>query len=361
MVTEPRVAHVVPALFDFDGGIIGGAERYALELARHMADEVPTTLVTFGPAGRDESVDALRVKVFGHPWLVRGQRTNPVSLGLFRELRRADVVHCHQRHVLTSTLSAMYCRATGRRVFATDLGGGGWDISAYVSTDRWYHGHLHISEYSAKIYGHAGHPWAHLISGGVDTERFAPDDTVRRNGSVLFVGRLLPHKGLVDLLDAAGSDVALEIIGQPSDPVFLNELKRRADGRPVRFQHDCDDRALVHAYQRALCVVLPSVYVVPGGGKTLVPELLGQVLLEGMACGTPVVCTDVASMPEVVEDGVTGFVVPPNDPLTLGQKLRWLRDHPADARRMGQMGRRRVLDRFRWREVVKRCLEIYRS
>ncbi len=361
MVNEPRVAHVVPALFDFDGGIIGGAERYALELARHMADEVPTTLVTFGPAGRDESVDSLRVKVLGHPWLVRGQRMNPVSLGLFRELRHADVVHCHQRHVLTSTLSAMYCRATGRRVFATDLGGGGWDISAYVSTDRWYHGHLHISEYSVKIDGHAGHPWAHLISGGVDTERFAPDDTVPRNGSVVFVGRLLPHKGLVDLLDAAGSDVALEIIGQPSDPVFLNELKRRADGRPVRFQHDCDDRALVHAYKRALCVVLPSIYVVPGEGKTLVPELLGQVLLEGMACGTPVVCTDVASMPEVVEDGVTGFVVPPNDPVTLGQKLRWLRDHPADARRMGQMGRRRVLDRFRWREVVKRCLEIYRS
>ena len=361
MVKEPHVVHVVPALFDSGDGIIGGAERYALELARHMADEVPTTLVTFGHAGRDESVDSLRVKVLGHPWLVRGQRTNPVSRGLFRELRHADVVHCHQRHVLTSTLSAMYCRATGRRVFATDLGGGGWDISAYVSTDHWYHGHLHISEYSVKIQGHAGHPWAHLISGGVDTERFAPDDTVPRSGSVLFVGRLLRHKGLVDLLDAAGSDIALEIIGQPSDPVFLSELKRRAESHPVRFRHDCDDRALVHAYQRALCVVLPSVYAVPGEGTTPVPELLGQVLLEGMACGTPVVCTDVASMPEVVEDGVTGFVVPPNDPVTLGQKLRWLRDHPAAARRMGQMGRRRVLDRFRWPDVVKRCLEVYRS
>ena len=255
---------------------------------------------------------------------MRGQRTNPVSFGLFRELCHAEVVHCHQPHVLTSTLSAIYCRATGRRVFATDLGGGGWDISAYVSTDRWYHGHLHISEYSLTIHGHAGQPWAHLISGGVDTERFAPDETVQRNGSVLFVGRLLPHKGLLDLLDAAGSDIALEIIGQPHDPVFLNELKQRADGRAVRFQHDCDDRALVQAYRRALCIVLPSVYVVPGEGRTPVPELLGQVLLEGMACGTPVVCTDVASMPEIVEDGVTGFVVPPNDPATLGKKLRWL-------------------------------------
>ena len=361
MVKEPRVVHVVPALFAVGDGIIGGAERYALELARHMADEVPTTLVTFGHAGRDDCVGSLRVKVLPHPWLVRGQRTNPVSWGLFRELRHADVVHCHQRLLLTATLSAIYCRATGRRVFTTDLGGGGWDISTYVSTDRWYHGHLHISAYSRKIHGHDGHPWAHLISGGVDTERFTPDDTVERTGSVVFVGRLLPHKGLLDLLDAAGTDVALEIIGHPADPVFLRELKRRADGHPVRFRHDCDDRALVRAYQRALCVVLPSVYDVPRHGKTLVPELLGQTLLEGMACGAPVVCTDVASMPEVVEDGVTGFVVPPNDPVTLGQKLRWLRDHPAAARRMGQMGRRRVLDTFRWSEVVTRCLEIYRS
>ena len=219
---------------------------------------------------------------------------------------------------------------------------------------------LHISEYSLTIHGHAGQPWAHLISGGVDTERFAPDETVQRNGSVLFVGRLLPHKGLLDLLDAAGSDIALEIIGQPHDPVFLNELKQRADGRAVRFQHDCDDRALVQAYRRVLCIVLPSVYVVPGEGRTPVPELLGQVLLEGMACGTPVVCTDVASMPEIVEDGVTGFVVPPNDPATLGKKLRWLRDHRAEAQRMGQMARRHILDRFRWHEVVRRCLEIYR-
>lgn len=91
------------------------------------------------------------------------------------------------------------------------------------------------------------------------------------------------------------------------------------------------------------------------------PELLGQTLLEGMACGVPAVCTDVASMPEVVVNGVTGFVVPPNDPEALRERLLWLREHPDEARAIGEAGRRRVLEKFTWPAVVRRCLEIYAS
>jgi glycosyltransferase involved in cell wall biosynthesis len=92
-----------------------------------------------------------------------------------------------------------------------------------------------------------------------------------------------------------------------------------------------------------------------------VPELLGQTLLEGMSCGAPAVCTDVASMPEVVSDGESGFIVPPNDPPALRAKLCWLRDHPGEARMMGTAARRRVDDRFTWSAVVERCFEIYRA
>ena len=91
-------------------------------------------------------------------------------------------------------------------------------------------------------------------------------------------------------------------------------------------------------YRRALCVVLPSVYRTPAG-ETKVPELLGQTLLEGMACGAAAICTDVASMPEVVEDGVTGFVVPPNDPAAIGERLAWLARHRERAAVMGAAGR----------------------
>jgi len=324
-----------------------------------MAAEVPTTLVSFGDEERHEIIGELKIRVIGNPWYVRGQRTNPVALALLSELRKADVVHCHQQHILASSFAAIFCRFSGRRVFVSDMGGGGWDISAYLSTDRWYHGHLHISEYSRRVIGHVEKPWAHVILGGVDAERFSPDGAVRRNGKALFVGRLLPHKGIEDLIDALPPDMALEVIGQPFDQQFVADLQDLAKGKNVSFRHGCDDASLIEAYRKALCVVLPSVYKSRYGQESKVPELLGQTLLEGMACGAPVICTNVAAMPEVVEDGVTGFVVPPNDPVSLGQKLRWLRDHPERARVMGEAARRRVLEKFSWPLVVRRCLEIY--
>jgi glycosyltransferase involved in cell wall biosynthesis len=127
----------------------------------------------------------------------------------------------------------------------------------------------------------------------------------------------------------------------------------------VAFLHETSDDQLVEEYRRALCVVLPSVYTTPDGAHTLVPELLGQTLLEGMACARPVICTDVASMPEVVVHGENGFVVPPNDPPAIAAAIAALRADPQLAERFGQAGRRRVLDRFRWEQVVDRCLEAY--
>jgi glycosyltransferase involved in cell wall biosynthesis len=244
-------------------------------------------------------------------------------------------------------------------VFVSDLGGGGWDISAYVRTDRWFHGHLHISEYSRSLAGHACWHRACVIYGGVDTDWFAPDPAVPKEPLVVYVGRIMPHKGVNDLIEALPQGLTLEVIGRPYHDRFFADLKRMATGKSVVFRTDCDDLELVRAYRRAICVVLPSVYQTIYGDETRVPELLGQTLLEGMACGTPAVCTDVASMPEVVIDQQTGFVVPPNDPAALRVKLEWLRDHPEDVARLGRAGRQRVLQCFTWPSVVRHCLDVY--
>jgi glycosyltransferase involved in cell wall biosynthesis len=353
-----RVAHLVPAPFDPEDGLIGGAERYSFELARHMADHVPTELISFGSRARSATVGNLRVRVL-QARCVRGQRTNPVSRELWGALSGATIVHCHQQHVLASSMAALFTRLRRQRVFVTDLGGGGLDVSTYVSTDRWFHGHLHISEYSRKVFGHERNPRARVIFGGVDTSLFSPG---RVDGeAVLFVGRLLPHKGVHDLIDALPTRVPLRIIGRAMDAEYLDLLRARAAGKCVTFLHDVDDAGLVAEYRRAACVVLPSVYTTPDGRTTLVPELLGQTLLEGMACGRPAICTDVASMPEVVVDGETGYVVPPGNPAALGAAIARVLGDPAAASTMGERGRARVIEHFSWSKVVERCLAAYRE
>ena len=360
-MTDPRVVHLTPALFGEDG-VFGGAERYTLELARAMARRTPTTLVCFGPEPKSFSTpEGLSVNVLGPAWKVRKQEFNRLHGGLFRAISHADVIHCHQPRMLASEIAALYARTRGKTVVASDLGAGGWGFSAYLKTDKWFHSHLHISEYSRSLAPPGLQARTGVVYGGVDQERFSPDPSVAKEPLVVFVGRLMSHKGIGDLIDALPEGLDLEVIGRPYDERYFQELKRRSAGKRVLFRCDCDDDAIIHAFRRALVAVLPSVYRDCYGQYTKVPELLGQTPLEAMACGTPAIVTDVASLPEVVDDCVTGFVVPPNKPDSLRERLEWLRDHSGDAARMGAAGRQRIAEQFTWSSVVDRCLDHYRS
>ena len=100
-------------------------------------------------------------------------------------------------------------------------------------------------------------------------------------------------------------------------------------------------------YRRAICIVLPSVYRTSIGTETVVPELLGQTLLEGMACEAPAICTRRGELAGNRRGRRDGFVVPPNDPAALGDRLETLRrtrNAPSD----GEAARARVLERFTW-------------
>ena len=88
---------------------------------------------------------------------------------------------------------------------------------------------------------------------------------------------------------------------------------------------------------------------------------MGQTLLEGMSCGIPAVCTNVAAMPESVVDGVTGYVVPPGDLEAMRRAIVTLYHDDALAARMGTAARERMVEHFTWEAVVDRCLDAYRS
>ena len=329
-----------------------------------MSQRADTRLICFGSRPRVERDGQLEIHTLRN-WLpLRRFVVDPFSPALAGELAGADVIHYHQTHTLSAGYALLYGRLRRAPVFGTNLGGGGLALHNLVGGDRWFDAHLDVSRFAAVAFRHQRSAHARVILGGVDTVRFSPDPAVARSGEVLFVGRLLPHKGINYLIDAIDRATPLTIVGRRwwrRHDRFYALLSSLADGKRVTVHENYDDDQLIAAYRRALCVVLPSVYVTVFGERYNVPELLGQTLLESMACGTPAICTDVGGMPEVVEDGVTGFVVPPNDPNALGEKIGWLQAHPSAATRMGEAARRRVLDRFTWTLVVDRCLDAYRS
>jgi starch synthase len=209
----------------------------------------------------------------------------------------------------------------------------------------------------------------HVIHNGIDPDEYRPDPAVEaleRYGveagrpSVLFVGRITHQKGLTHLLAAADSiDASAQLVlaaGAPDTEELARETEetvarlRRERGGVVWIEKMLERHEVVQLLTHATVFVCPSVY-----------EPLGIVNLEAMACETAVVASAVGGIPEVVEDGVTGLLVPPADPRALGEAVNELLAEPARARAMGEAGRRRAVERFSWRAVAERTVALYES
>ena len=172
---------------------------------------------------------------------------------------------------------------------------------------------------------------------------------------VLFVGRLVPYKGVDVLLRAmAGLEARAVIVGDGPLGPALKDLARElgVDGR-VRFAGNASADELAALYNACDVFALPSVTRA---------EAFGMVQIEAMSCRKPVVCTDLPSgVPWVNQHGVTGLVVPPGDPAALAGALGQLLADPALRARMGEAGRRRVETVFSIGRMVEQTGDLYRS
>jgi hypothetical protein len=352
-----RVLFTSPALFG-EGGVYGGGERYATELARAAAAQLGgATLYAAGTQDAERQDGALRVVVRRPRGHVRGQASNPLPRGLWVEVRRADVVHCFQRHIVLTSAAIGMARLARRPVFVTDLGGGGWDVSAWVDTSRWCAGLLHLSAYARQVAGRADAPSDGVLLGGARRSAGAREE----DGSALFVGRLLPHKGPDVLVEAADPAWRVVICGRRGDERYRADLERLAAGKRVTFVEDAADDTVAAHYRRAAVVVVPSTDVDRYGNRTAVAELLGLTAIEAAAHGVPVVASDVASLPEIVEDGVTGRLVPPHDTGALREAVAELLSNPERRAAMGRAAAARAAARFTWEQAAERAVAAYRA
>ena len=178
--------------------------------------------------------------------------------------------------------------------------------------------------------------------------------------TVLYTGRIEYRKGTLDLLQSSAfvapafPEVKYLVVGarhNSIDDAALNEILNQHDVRShVEFVGHVPWQQLSDWYRRATVFVMPSLY-----------ETFGISVIEAMAFGLPVVATNVGGLPEVVQDGVTGILVPPKDPQALGGAIvRLLRD-PELRKRLGNAGREQVLSEFRTDRIVEQTLKVYES
>lgn len=343
-----RVLHVCPTYFGADS-VIAGGERYSYGLAMATARLTPTTLVTFGDASFERRDGDLTVRCYRRWTYVKGRRQNPFSPMFLKDVLASDVVHCHQYQTVATDIALIGSALSKKRLFITDLGGGA-DFSLCGRFPLWRaaRGFMHISDYNRNLFDRI-HAKKTVIYGGVDVERFMPREGERAR-RILFVGRMLSHKGIHLLIDALEPDMHLDVVGQVTDSEYATNLKRQAERKDVVFHEDLSEDRLLELYRSAAVVAIPSL--VDGGYTTA---------LEAMACATPVVATAVGSMPELVADRETGFLVHPDDISGLRSSLRALLATPTLAIEMGNAGRRRVEKLFTWARVAERCMQEYRA
>jgi glycosyltransferase involved in cell wall biosynthesis len=200
-----------------------------------------------------------------------------------------------------------------------------------------------------------------VVKGGVDAGCFSPAPAGERvpRDHVLYVGRLLPHKGIDQLIAALPPALRLTICGRPYDPSYHAHLRSCAAGKQVEFLTEADDATILALYRRALVTVLPSVYRDCFGNTHSAPELMGFTLLESMACGTPAICSRVGGMPEYVRDGETGFVF--DTPAELTARLELLAADPSRADRMGRRARQVIEAEYALEVAGRKTIEVYRA
>jgi D-inositol-3-phosphate glycosyltransferase len=216
-----------------------------------------------------------------------------------------------------------------------------------------------------------------VIPPGVDIGRFYPipsDEAKEYIGvppcgrMLLFVGRIEPLKGLDVLIEALGlmhrnetfkeNPFCLVIIGGETDesPNFDDNLemsrireltKKHGLSDLVTFLGKKSQDSLPYYYSAAEAVVVPSQY-----------ESFGMVALEAMACGTPVVASQIGGLAYLVQDGVTGFTVPVDEPDELARKLTSILQDPALHQRLGTQAVKVAQD-YAWEKVARKLLVVY--
>lgn len=349
-----RVMHLMASPF------VGGPEQQALGLARHLPPPWEAVFCSFAEGGRARALlDQARADGFE---TIELEANAPHFRAAIREIadhlqrRRADVLCCHGYK--PDVIGWRAARRVGIPVVAVAHGWTAATLKVRLNErlDRFVMQFMDcivaVSDAQAGRVRQAGVPDERIsvIRNAVDASAFAAPDPAARQELLRFfarpprwivgaAGRLSPEKGFDQFIEAAARvasaepEIGFVIFG---DGPLRNVLARQVSARGLA------GRLILAGFRADLCRFVPHWDLAVLSSYT---EGLPVVVLEALAAGVPVVATAVGGTPEIVEDGINGYLVPPGDADLLAQRmLDVLRSGNGPA--MGQRGRQRVEAEF---------------
>ncbi|MFB2599875.1 glycogen synthase [Herbiconiux sp. P17] len=378
--------------------VYGGAGVHVAELVKGLRAHLDVTVRCFGAPRSEEGVFAYRV-----PAELDGANPSLTTLGVDLQIAEAtagtDLVHSHTWYAnaagrLSALLHGVPHVVTAHsleplRPWKAEQLGGGYRVSSWIEKDAFESADAVIAVSDGmrrdilRSYPALDESKVTVVYNGIDLEKWKPhydEEVLARHGidstrpTVVFVGRITRQKGLPYLLRAIAllpAEVQVVLCaGAPDTPAILDEVStavralQETRGGIVWIEEILPQPSLTAILTAATVFVCPSIY-----------EPLGIVNLEAMACGLPVVGTATGGIPEVVDDGVTGLLVPidqlqdgtgtPTDPdrfvTDLARALTEVVTDPVRAARMGEAGRARAEAEFSWSSIAAQTVGIYRS
>jgi N-acetyllactosaminide 3-alpha-galactosyltransferase len=357
---------------------IGGVESHVLDLSRELLElglqvEIVTSMYErMKDRERVRGLEVVRLKPAALWW------KTPVTFKLksYVSSSDADIVHAHSPPPLDSYFAARACKASGKPFIITyhcdlEIPGVLGPLIVWIYEKTF--GSYTVSS-ADKIIVTTGtyaatsrSVWKYLpavIPNAVDSKMFNPSvdgtgirerhDIASDERVVLFVGRLVSHKGIEHLLDAAKivPDAKFVIVGGGE---FAEELRTRhsaESGGNVIFAGRVPYADLPKYYAACDVCVLPSVSRL---------EAFGIAALEGMSSGKPVVVSDIPGVREVITDGEEGLLCEPLNPEDLARKVTLLLENDERRHSMGARGREKIEKYFNIERVAKSVAEVYES
>ncbi|MDQ6899856.1 MAG: glycosyltransferase [Candidatus Dormibacteraeota bacterium] len=235
--------------------------------------------------------------------------------------------------------------------------GGAWLLHSLA---RWLPAHIICTSAATAACFDVAADRVSVIPPGIDSRRFTPTSGSRRRKPVIgMVGRITPLKGQHVFVEAAGTlasrypDVEFVVAGSPlfGEEEYEKRIREQAKRGPaadrIRFLGFVDD---VPRLLEQMDVVVQASTVVEG---------FGQVVVEAMMAGKPVIGTPLGGPAEIVEDGITGRLVVPERPNDLAAAIEQMLLDPREARRMGENGRARALQFYDLKASTRAVENVY--